>query len=528
MNLRLVNFIVIGLVLSVLGASASVLYVDVNSANPLPPYRNLSTAAVSIQDAVDAAANGDVILVNDGVYQTGSRATKQSLAPLPSSTYDTNRVVISKPVTVQSLNGPSAAYIDGGGIYRCVFLTNGATLSGFTLQNGAVGWVQTTVVLGRTITKTNLAYGGGVAGVIPGNYLGVVSNCVLTANTATGYGGGASDVTLINCTLTGNNAITGGGAFGCSLNNCTVNGNSAQTSVSAGTFPFPPHPTTIVPGVGGGIYSGSACNCLIENNNAFDGGGTYQVFGLINCTIVNNNASFAGGVDAATTESGVYFGLTNCILYGNYAGTNANYGSGNLAFNYCCLTPKPTGGIANFTNDPAFEDYWGGDFHLQSDSPCINGGCNHAVNSAFDLDGNPRVVGGTVDVGCYEFQSPTSVLGYLWAQQYGLPTDGSADYIDSDGDGMNNWQEFVAGTNPTNAASVLTMTYAVPDNYLNWVIVKWQSVSTRYYFLQRTSNLGVAGFTTIATDIAGQDGTTIYFDATATNSSSYFYRVGVQ
>jgi hypothetical protein len=39
---------------------------------------------------------------------------------------------------------------------------------------------------------------------------------------------------------------------------------------------------------------------------------------------------------------------------------------------------------------------------LQANSPCINAGNNGYVVSATDLDGNPRIVGGTVDVGAYE------------------------------------------------------------------------------------------------------------------------------
>jgi hypothetical protein len=209
----------------VLHASYATLYVDLNSTNPFSPYADWSTAATNIQDAVDAATNGDLILVNDGFYQDGYRTTAQ---PGFTKLYsDTNRVVVDKPVTVQSLNGPSAAFISGGGIYRCVYLTNSATLSGFTLMSGAAGWVQSSLFAGRTITTTNVANGGAVAGNLFG--VGVVSNCVLTGNTATGDGGGAYEVTLINCALTSNTAKSGGGAGASTLLNCIVTGNSAQT-----------------------------------------------------------------------------------------------------------------------------------------------------------------------------------------------------------------------------------------------------------------------------------------------------------
>jgi hypothetical protein len=107
-----------------------VLYVDLNSTNPVPPFASWNTAATNIQGAVDAANAGDQVLVADGTYQQGNRLTSDGVA---------NRVVITNSVTLRSANGASVTSIDGGQAVRCVSLTNGASLVGFTFTRGKGG-----------------------------------------------------------------------------------------------------------------------------------------------------------------------------------------------------------------------------------------------------------------------------------------------------------------------------------------------------------------------------------------------------
>ncbi len=305
----------------------------------------------------------------------------------------------------------------------------------------------------------------------------MLSNCVLIGNTASAFGGGAFSGTLANCRLLGNTANRGGGASDATLNNCALRGNSTPGDS----------------GQGGGVWGCELNNCTLADNTSTLGGGAY------------------GGT------------LNNSIVYFNTAaGRPDNVASSIL--NYCCTAPDP-GGAGNITNAPQFVDYAAGDLRLQSNSPCINSGLNAHAPGATDLDGNPRTVSGTVDLGAYEFQGAGSMISYAWLQRYGLATDGSADFVDTDGDGHNNWQEWRCSTVPTDELSRLRIISVSPSGA--GVTLTWDSVAGLNYFVERAA-APKAPFTAVATSIPALAGTTTCTDQSATTSKALFYRVGVQ
>lgn len=82
------------------------------------------------------------------------------------------------------------------------------------------------------------------------------------------------------------------------------------------------------------------------------------------------------------------------------------------------------------------------------------------------------------------FGSTTSVIGGAWA--------------DYDGDGLCNFFESQAGTDPTNAASVLAVAGISPSDGSDTVL-SWRSVSGRFYRVSSATNMG-AGLTNVTAE----------------------------
>ncbi len=292
-----------------------------------------------------------------------------------------------------SRNAGTGSYSFGGGLYEC---------------NGAVN--------SNTIATNSAHVGGGLA-----LCNGVIQNNAISQNSA-GYQGGGLYLcggTIQNNTITGNSSSgtysEGGGLYQCdgTIQSNTIVGNSATGSYS---------------GTGGGLHS---CNGIIRNNtiadNSASGGTTSSGGGLWNCKGL----------------------IINCIIWGNSAAEGSQLVGRATPF-YGCVQWWSSGGIGNISADPRFVDPTHGDYHLRSDSPCINSGNKYYLFGEYiaDIDGECRVVGSSVDMGSDEYGSSVDSDGDLLADSDEATQGSAPNNPDTDTDGLTDGAEVLRGTSP--------------------------------------------------------------------------------
>jgi parallel beta-helix repeat protein len=399
----------------------------------------------TIQAGINAATNGDTVLVAPG-------------------TYAENINFNGKAITVTSSGGALQTIIDGSGGPIVVTFGNGETrtsvINGFTVENGGASMYP---------NASPTVYFDGIKILFGSNP--TITNNIITKNYGYGievnFSGALISGNTISFTATQYDPTED---FGCDYDDGdgiyvigTPNDASLTTVISDNTIE---HNVGHCLGGGIGLYAAGAptiTNNIIRYNTSLGfGGGIEMINGsalsLIQNLIYGNTAGAAGGgVDLSNSSPDLF--IVNNTIVGNTINLNAlisgDYVDGSqIAFQgsvsatvffnnivvagdsysaiacypvYEYLSPTPlvvnNNDIVNFSGqsfggwctvpptvtnatvslNPEFVTANNEPFHLPSSSPAVNTGDASAPNlPSQDLDGNPRVQGGTVNMGVYE------------------------------------------------------------------------------------------------------------------------------
>lgn len=400
----------------------------------------------TIQAGIDAAVNGDEVVVRRGTYRgAGNKDLDFHGKAIAVRCQDSG----SGPCTIDCQG-------EGRGFYFHNAETHASIVDGFRIIEGSVA-----------------GSGGGV--FCEDSSSPTIRNCTIQGNAATVYGGGVfcweSSANIINCNISGNTAgyFGGGVAFlfsDSSIDRCTIDANVAGGAFGRGGGVYMSHGSAAITdctirgnyasSCGGGIYSGGfksqpmIVRCRIEGNVARTGGGldvssdsfptitdsvisdnfarfrgggisfTYSSGLVLNSTIIRNSASGSGGVvDCYFCDAT----LTNSILWDNVASRGPELRLRNsddsapseVLVRYCVVSggikavavldgSTLSWGSGNIDLDPLFP-VGSNQFRLSAGSPCVNAGDPVFVPQAgkTDMDGHSRVLCGQVDMGAYEY-----------------------------------------------------------------------------------------------------------------------------
>jgi hypothetical protein len=407
-----------------------VLAVAVNAIGASPSYGTSKTIQVrcgtgksctdtQLQSAIDNSTAGEIILVHPGTYEGELN-------------FD------GKSVTVKSTNGPRDTVLDGEHKLVPVTInsgeTSGAVLEGLTIQDGYDEY-----------------FGGGL--IISGGSSPIIRHDVIQDNTACSGGAGMyiSDASpLISDDLISDNI--GGSAVQCG-------GYLAGGGILVGGSSSPDIEHNVIVGnemdSGAGIATDGGApliedNVVEDNSDNGQGGSTgLELFNSQTGTMVVQN--IVGDNEGAGTESsavriaslGRVTLLNNTIVATNeyYAvwedssdvapvlinnivdGDQVSLGCGDsystdpyLSHNDISGSSAPTGVCSqlispqsNLTASPKFVDSSMGNYKETGQSPTVGSGETSDSNYPFtlperDLDGKPRTIDGTVDIGAFEFR----------------------------------------------------------------------------------------------------------------------------
>lgn len=307
-------------------------------------------AILTIQDGINAARNGDTVLVADGTYYEQINFQ-------------------TRLITVKSANGPEKCIIDGGGNHRGVTFEMGegpaARLEGFTIQNceaseggGIHIQAQSSPTIANCIIQWNYALVTCGGGIYVYNASPTITNCTIRNNVSDeggwyrGSGGGGiscmdhSSAVIANCIIADNRAggIDGGGVYvynssptiiGCTITNNSVSQDGGGISCQAGASPV-------------------IADCIISDNRA-DGsqGGGINIRNasptISNCTISGNHAYLDGGISCWENSAPA---IANCTISGNVCRSIMNRFAGGIGIDHSspvllnCVISGNTSGCA--------------------------------------------------------------------------------------------------------------------------------------------------------------------------------------